>query len=208
MSASEARTVQHGDAAVTWRLTPWDAAGLGVAATVELTAVIGATPSALAAALAELDARAAAHGAALATTRVDADAGPVRAALVAAGYLEVERSQALTLALAELDPRRVFGRAVAVEVATAADGPALADLAETAFAYSRFHEDPRVHPSRARARYRRWIVDSLGNGDEVWLHRHRGALAAVMSFRRRASARAPRRSRACTTPAWPATSTR
>ena len=68
--------------------------------------------------------------------------------------------------------------------ATAADAGELADLAGDGFDYSRFHEDPRIHASRARARYRRGIVDSLGNGDQVWIHRHREALAALMSFRR------------------------
>ncbi|MBK9029863.1 MAG: hypothetical protein IPL61_00725 [Myxococcales bacterium] len=185
MSASEPRTLRHGGAAITWRPTPWDAAGLGVAATLELVALAGADPAELAAALAEVDAIAATVGAALATTRVDADAAVARAALASAGYVEVERSAALTLALVERDPRVVFGRAVAVAPATVADGPELGELAATAFDFSRFHEDPRIHPGRAQGRYRRWIVDSLGNGDEVWVHRHRGAIAALMSFRRR-----------------------
>ena len=170
----------HGSAALAWRATPWDADGLGVAATVEVTALTGADPADLAAALVALDGVAVAAGAALATIRVPAAATAIVTALTAAGWATVETSHPLTLALTG----QAFGRAVAVTAATAADAAELADLAGDAFDYSRFHEDPRVHPSRARARYRRWIVDSLGNGDEVWLHRHRAALAALMSFRR------------------------
>lgn len=175
-----ASIVQRGAASITWRPTPWDADGLGVAATLEVTALTGADPGELAAALAELDQHAAAAGAALVTTRVPAAATATLAALAAAGWATVETSHPLTLALTG----QRFGRAVAVADASAADAAELADLAGDGFDYSRFHEDPRIHPSRARARYRRWIVDSLGNGDAVWLHRHRGALAALMSFRR------------------------
>ena len=176
------RVVDHGTATVAWRPTPWDADGLGVAHTIELTAVTGADAD-LAAALATVDAEAIAAGAALATTRVDEAAVAELAALTAAGYRAIEQSCALRVDLAAPLPP-IARRAVAIEAATAADATALADLAGDAYEYSRFHEDPRIHPSRARARYRRWIVDSLGNGDLVWLHRHHGAVAALMSFRR------------------------
>ncbi len=175
-----ASIVQRGAASITWRATPWDADGLGVAATLEITGLAGADPADLAAALADLDTIAAAAGAALATTRVPAAAPALVAALTAAGWATVETSHPLTLALTG----QRFGRAVPVADATPADAGELADLAGDGFDFSRFHEDPRIHASRARARYRRWIVDSLGNGDQVWIHRHREALAALMSFRR------------------------
>ena len=72
MAAMQPATITRGDATVAWRTTPWDADGLGVAATLELTSITGADPAALAAALAEVDAVAAACGAALVTTRVAA----------------------------------------------------------------------------------------------------------------------------------------
>lgn len=182
MAAMSSRVVEHGTATVAWRPTPWDADGLGVAHTIELTALTGEGPD-LAAALAIVDAEAIAAGAALSTTRVDESATAAIAALTAAGYVAIERSCALRFDLTA-PPRPIARRTVAIEPARLADAAALADLAGDGFDYSRFHEDPRIHVSRARARYRRWIVDSLGNGDEVWLHRHHGALAALMSFRR------------------------
>ena len=104
-----ASIVQRGAASITWRPTPWDADGLGVAATLEVTALTGADPGELAAALAELDQHAAAAGAALVTTRVPAAATATLAALAAAGWATVETSHPLTLALTG----QRFGRAVA-----------------------------------------------------------------------------------------------
>ncbi|MEZ4402752.1 MAG: hypothetical protein R3B06_22210 [Kofleriaceae bacterium] len=184
MAALDPVPVSVDGVTVRWRPTPWDARGLAVAATVELVAIDDGAPAALAAALAAVDRAVAPTGAALATTRVGAERTGVRAALAAAGYLHVETSHALTLDVRTHDPRAVYRRAVAVEDAGPADAAALAELVATSFAYSRFHEDPRIHRSRAVARYRRWIVASLTGDDRVWIHRHRGQLAAVMSFRR------------------------
>lgn len=170
---------------IRWRPTPWDARGLGVS-TVELTAIEYADPAGLGPALAALDGALLAEGVGLATTRVPLADAALVAALIAAGYAHVETSHPLALDLAAWRP----GRAAPAADATAADRDALIALATEGFDYSRFHEDPRVHPSRARARYASWIADSLdqhlaGAGDSVWVHHHRGLLAAVMSFRRR-----------------------
>ncbi len=169
-----------------WRPTPWDARALGVA-TVELLELGYGDPAALPAALAAFDRALVADAVGLATTRV-ADPTLV-AALAAAGFAAIETSHALALDLAAHDPAAAFGRAVAVEAAVAADRDLLIALARDGFDYSRFHEDARIHPSRARERYARWMADSLaeslaGDGDEVWVHRHRDAIAAVMTFRR------------------------
>lgn len=174
-----------GGVRLAWRATPWDARGLGVS-TVELAEVAYADAAALPAALAALDRALAGVG--LVTTRVPLADAPLVAALTAAGFAHVETSHAIALALGAADPA-TWRRAVAVEPATAADRDALVALARDGFDYSRFHEDPRIHPARARHRYALWIADSLdqslaGAGDTVWIHRHRGALAAVMSFRR------------------------
>jgi hypothetical protein len=187
MSAMAAASiVQRGAAAITWRLTPWDADGLGrgrrrsswsTATMARLRRAGGGAG------------RARRRPAAAATRRWSPRGSrpsgprPWRRWPSPAGRA-VETSHALTLDLAAWSPPPSLRRAVAVEPATAADAPALAELAATAFDYSRFHEDPRIHPARARGRYRRWIVDSLSNGDEVWVHRRAGQVAALMSFRR------------------------
>lgn len=177
-------TVSVAGVAARWRLTPWDADGLGLPATAELVELDDGPASAQAVVLAALDDDLGARDVALVTTRVAAERTATLAALTAAGWRAVETSHALTLDLAGWSPPPSLRRAVAVEPATAADALALAELAATAFDYSRFHEDPRIHPARARGRYRRWIVDSLSNGDEVWVHRRAGQVAALMSFRR------------------------
>lgn len=174
-----------GGVTLRWRPTPWDARGLGVS-TVELTGVSYGDPAALPAALAALDDALCADAIGLATTRVPLADAALVAALIGAGFAHVETSHPLALALAA---HGLPQRTVAVEPAVAADRDALVALARDGFDYSRFHEDARIHPSRARERYARWIADSLdqslaGAGDEVWLHRHRGAIAAVMTFRR------------------------
>jgi len=182
-----ARSLTVGGVTLAWRPTPWDARGLGVA-TVELTAVTYQDARALPAALAALDDALIADGIGLASTRVASVDVALVDALTTAGFAPVERSHPLALGLATASlPRRT----VAVEVATVDDRDALVALARDGFDYSRFHEDVRIHPSRSRDRYARWIADSLaqqlaGTGDEVWVHRHHGALAAVMTFRRRA----------------------
>jgi hypothetical protein len=177
-------TVSVAGVAARWRLTPWDADGLGLPATAELVELDDGPASAQAVVLAALDDDLGARDVALVTTRVAAERTATLAALTAAGWRAVETSHALTLDLAGWSPPPSLRRAVAVEPATAADALALAELAATAFDYSRFHEDPRIHPARARGRYRRWIVDSLSNGDEVWVHRRAEQVAALMSFRR------------------------
>lgn len=187
MDAPGRGTLDVGGVTLVWRDTPWDARALGVP-TVELLAVHRAGDEALPAALAALDDHLAAAGCGLVTTRVPAADAPLVAALAAAGFAPVETSHALTLDLAARDPLATFRRTVAVEPALASDRDALVALARDGFDYSRFHEDARIHPARARDRYARWIADSLdahlaGTGDRVWIHRHRGALAAVMTFR-------------------------
>lgn len=177
-------TVSAAGVAARWRLTPWDADGLGLPATAELLELDDGPPSAQAAVLGALDDELVAGGVALVTTRLAAARTSTLAAVTAAGWVAVETSHALTLDLAGWAPPPSLRRTVAVEPAVVADAPALAELAATAFDYSRFHEDPRIHPDRARGRYRRWIVDSLTNGDEVWVHRRGGQVAALMSFRR------------------------
>lgn len=180
-------TVTAAGLAARWRLTPWDADGLGLDATAELVELDDGAPAALAALLTAVDVAAQAAGCALITTRLAASRAIARAALTDAGWREIERSFSLALALPGWEPPPTLRRAIAVEPAGPADAEALAELAGSAFDYSRFHEDPAIHPSRSRARYRRWIVDSLENGDEIWVHRRAGAIAALMSFRRRSA---------------------
>jgi hypothetical protein len=167
---------------VRWRPTPWDARALGVAS-LELLAIELDHDDAAAPLLAALEARATHDGIGVATVRIDAARRALTQALQRAGFAYVETSHPLLLApLAGRDVERVFRRTVAIERATRADQAELAALARDAFAYSRFHEDARIHPARARARYHGWIADSFERGDELWLHRRHGAVAALMTF--------------------------
>ncbi|MCE9577002.1 MAG: hypothetical protein K8W52_27900 [Deltaproteobacteria bacterium] len=178
------RTLSESGVTIRWHTTPWDRRSLGVT-TVELLAVDYADPVGLPQALAEFDRVAIADAVGLATIRVAAADRALIAALVGAGFAHVETSHPLALDLAAHDPARVFRRAVDVEVAGPGDRDELVALARDGFDYSRFHEDARIHPGRARARFAWWIADSLKDDrDEVWIHRHAGAIAALMSFRR------------------------
>ncbi len=183
MPGPEPRSLRCGSVTVRWRATPWDQRGLGVT-TVEIVAIEHARAAALPAALAAVDETLTGEGVGLATGRFSVERRALLAALVDAGFAHVETSHPMVLDLAARDPARAVGRLVDVEPARPDDRDELVALARDGFAYSRFHEDPRIHPARARARYALWIADSLVNGDEVWIHRHAGAIAAVMSFRR------------------------
>ena len=175
------RTHASPGASVRTRAVPWDAIALGVPV-VELVELAGDEPAALAAALAAVDATCATEAVGVATIRIPARAHAAVAALVRAGYRHVETSHALRLSPVVIP--RGLDRGLSIEPATTADAPALAALALAAFTHSRYLEDDRIHPARARARMARWIVDSLGNGDDVVVARRRGALAAAMSWRR------------------------
>jgi hypothetical protein len=168
--------------ALRFRATPWDARALGVP-TIELLAIDLVRDDAAGPLLAGLEAACLARGVGLATVRIDAARRALTQALQRAGFAYVETSHPLALApLAGREIERVFRRTVAIERATAADRDELAALARDAFDYSRFHEDARIHPARARARYHGWIGDSFARGDELWVHRRGGAIAALMTL--------------------------
>ena len=181
--AAAADTITIAGGQLAFRPTPWDARALGVA-TVEITAITLERDDAAPALLAALEATLAARGVGLATLRIDAGRRALTQAVQAAGFAYVETSHPLRLApLAGRDVEKVFRRTVAIERATAADRAELAALARDAFDHSRFHEDARVHPARARARYHGWIGDSYDHGDELWVHRRAGGIAALMTLR-------------------------
>lgn len=175
------RTYASPGSSVQTRAVPWDALALGVPV-IELIELAGDEPAALDAVLAAVDATCATEAVGVATTRIVACADAAVAALARAGYRHVETSHALRLAPVVI--ARGLDRGLSIEPATTADAPALAALALAAFTHSRYLEDDRIHPARARARMARWIIDSLGNGDDVVVARRRGALAAAMSWRR------------------------
>lgn len=177
-------TVTVDGASLRYRPTPWDARALGVP-TIELVSIDLAAEDGGAAAslLSALDATCRARAIGLATVRIDAGRRPLKQALQDAGFAYVETSHPLTLVLrAGRGPDGSLRRTVPIEQATAADQAELAALARDAFDHSRFHEDPRIHPARARARYHGWIADSVARGDELWVHRRGGAIAALMTF--------------------------
>ena len=168
--------------ALRYRRTPWDGRALGVA-TIEVLELTLADDAAAAPLLAALEQVCLAGGIGLATVRIDAGRRGLTQALQRAGFAYVETSHPLVLApLAGRAVEQVFRRTVPIERTTAADGDELAALARDAFDYSRFHEDARIHPARARARYHGWIFDSLARGDELWVHRRAGRIAALMTF--------------------------
>ena len=163
-----------------WRPTPWDQRALGVP-TIEIVDID--RDEAAPALLAALEGEARVQAIGLATLRVDADRRGLKQALQDAGFAYVETSHPLTLApLAGRDIERVFRRVVPIERATRADQAELAALARDGFDYSRFHEDARIHPARARARYHGWIGDSFDHDDELWVHRRAAGIAAVMTL--------------------------
>ncbi|HVV85016.1 MAG TPA: hypothetical protein VHE35_18255 [Kofleriaceae bacterium] len=177
------RTLTVDGGRLTWRPTPWDARALGVD-TIEITELATDRDGAAPALLARLEAVAAARRVGLATVRVDAERRALKQALQDAGYAYVETSHPLVLApLAGRDVERVFRRTVPLERATRADQDELAALARDAFDHSRFHEDARIHPARARARYHGWIADNFDHGDELWLHRRATGIGALMTLR-------------------------
>ena len=165
-----------------WRPTPWDARALGVD-TVEITELEVERDDAVPALLAAFEAEARARGAGLATLRVDAGRRALKQELQDAGFAYVETSHPLVLAPLGRELPPALRRTVGLERASEADRAELQALAHDAFEHSRFHEDPRVHPARARARYAGWIADSFAHGDELWLHRRGGRVAALMTLR-------------------------
>ncbi len=166
-----------------WRPTPWDARALGIP-TIELLDLDLDRDDAAGPLLAALEATCVAHGIGVATVRVDAGRRRLTQALQDAGFAYVETSHPLTLApLAGRPVEQVFRRTVPIERATRADHVELAALARDAFDYSRFHEDARVHPARARDRYHGWIGDSFEHGDELWVHRRAAGIAALMTLK-------------------------
>ncbi len=180
---SEIQTLAVDGGWLRWRPTPWDARALGVA-TVELCEIAVERDDVAPPLLAALEAACVAGGVGLATVRIDAGRRGWKHALQAAGFEFVETSHPLTLApLAGRDVERVFRRTVAIERATRADQAELAALARDGFDHSRFHEDVRIHPARARARYHGWIGDNLDAGDELWIHRRATGIAALMTLR-------------------------
>jgi hypothetical protein len=183
-------TVAVGGATLTWRLTPWDQRALGVP-TAEITS-LGGEPADVPALLARFDAVCAEHAIGMAITRIPAEARAEKLHLQEAGWRYVETSHPLHLEPIPADFAAlgaVGRRRVPVELATLADQPELAALAAAAFDHSRFHEDPRVHVARARARHGGWIADGFARGDECLVHRDRaGAIAALMTYRRRGDA--------------------
>lgn len=184
---SDIQTLTVDGAWLRWRPTPWDARALGVA-TLELCELgpvdDGDGGARARAVLAALEADCVARGVGLATVRVDAGRRGWKHALQDAGFAYVETSHPLTLApLAGRDVERVFRRAVPIERATRADQAELAALARDGFDHSRFHEDARIHPARARARYHAWIGDNFAADDELWITRRAGAIAALMTLR-------------------------
>ena len=181
MPSAAAVTITAGGGRLRWRPTPWDQRALGVA-TIEIVELD--RDEAAPALLAALEGEARARAIGLATLRIDAGRRGLKQALQDAGFAYVETSHPLTLApLAGRDIERVFRRTVPIERATRADQAELAALARDAFDYSRFHEDARIHPARARARYHGWIGDSFDQGDELWIHRRAAGIAAVMTLR-------------------------
>lgn len=183
-------TVAVGGAALTWRSTPWDQASLGIA-TAEILDLTGASAE-LPALLARFDAVCAERAVGLAITRIPATDRAAKLALQEAAWRFVETSHPLRLEpipadLTTLGP--IGRRRVPVERATVTDLPALSAIATAAFDHSRFHEDPRVHRDRARARHAGWIADTFARGDECLVHRDRaGAIVALMTYRIRGDA--------------------
>jgi hypothetical protein len=97
-------TVSVAGVAARWRLTPWDADGLGLPATAELVELDDGPASAQAVVLAALDDDLGARDVALVTTRLAAERTATLAALAVAGWRAVETSHALTLDLAAWSP--------------------------------------------------------------------------------------------------------
>jgi hypothetical protein len=185
MTEPAVRAITVDGAVMHYRATPWDARVMGTS-TVEITEIAYAAPGRLGPLWAAFDAACGGDGVGLATTRISADDRALADHLQRAGFHYVETSHPLRLEpLAGRDFAAVFRKVVAVEHATPHDVEAVAALARDAFEFSRYHEDSRIHADRARARHARWIRDSFTNGDEVLVHRHRGEVAAVMSYRMR-----------------------
>jgi len=168
-------------ATLRWRDTPWDARALGVASA-EIVAIDG-DPAGAPPLLAELDRVAAAAGIGVIVVRLPAEARELKRHVQVAGYQFVETSHPLRLAPIPADLGPIGRRRVAIEDAAGADRDPIAELARASFDHSRFHEDARVHPARARARHAGWIGDSFDRGDGCLIHRRAGGVAAIMTFR-------------------------
>lgn len=166
-------SLSHADGSLKARLTPWDERALGFA-TAEITQMQASDEEARNL-LAQLGEWANDHQVRYIFGRVDANAHPLRGALLQANFQFVETS--LTLSRSGMGNLPVVPRGMlpVLRPATAEDIPALREIAHADFGHGRFLEDPAIDPRLARLRTANWIEDLI-TGGLAWAAESRGRI--------------------------------
>lgn len=147
---------------------PWDAEALGLPV-FEVELLNGSPAGRAAAGLESWLSQRREEGESLAYSRTRWENLDASRRLGRAGFYPVESTVNVSVALggfeAPLGPAPAFVR---LRVADAAQLPALKELARTAFAADRYHQDPHIPAARADDRFARWIERAFENGEPVF----------------------------------------
>lgn len=156
-------SLQHGEARLEARLTPWDERALGFA-TAEITALEADSAGSASHLLAQAEAWAGDLSVRYLFGRVDGNAHLLRCALLAGGFQFVETSLTVSRSGMGNLPPVPRGMLPTLRPAVANDIPLLRGIAHDDFGHGRFLEDPAIDPARARRRSANWIEDLVNGG--------------------------------------------
>lgn len=156
-------SLQHGEARLEARLTPWDERALGFA-TAEITALEADSAGSASHLLAQAEAWAGDLSVRYLFGRVDGNAHLLRCALLAGGFQFVETSLTVSRSGMGNLPPVPRGMLPTLRPAVANDIPLLRGIAHDDFGHGRFLEDPAIDPARARRRSSNWIEDLVNGG--------------------------------------------
>lgn len=168
-----------------YRSTPWDSRAFGFL-TNEITLIEYRDRALLRQMLEQYDAKMKHERVRFVYCRTDAQDFVLRNQLQEHGFYYVETSAVVAKQdVHKEDFRRLFRNQLALrEPQSEQDFMQIRAIAESAFNYSRFHEDPNVPVEKARLRYASWIDDLRAQRREFLVHAADGEIQSFIAYTR------------------------
>lgn len=166
-----------------FRATPWDARAFGFS-TSEILSIRYSNRTQLDELLQSHLLRAQDQGVKFSYCRINADDHPLKMALQLADYYYAETSILLTKADVHKENfGKIFKNNLHISKPQSEDDYAqIKFIAQNAFRYSRFHEDPNIPPEKAKLRYFNWIDDLQLQKKEFLIYKTENTVHAFMTF--------------------------
>jgi len=171
------------DAYLEFRETPWDLKSLGLTTREILDIRAGSTGQYLSL-IKDFDEACISDRIDLAYVRIPAEELLAKHCLQDCRYRFVETSLKISSAVpssAGTDGK--MRHAMELTTACESDFPQIEEIAETAFNFGRFHEDPLIPGNEAALRYRYWIGEMRQQGCQFLVYRSGSKVISFMSYR-------------------------